>query len=111
MKNPINFTPKEQMQISLIALGGMSIMLLAFAVFSIVWVVPSFNLSSTNTLIFKIMIGINAMFGVMFLGSSFVGLYQQYKLIGAVEDLGQGNLPDLFLNNLKGGKNAKIKEQ
>lgn len=97
MKNPLKFTVEEQLLMGLINLGGLIVMLIATAVYLIGW--------GGFSTIFDWMIGINAFFGVGFLGSTFIGMLQQYalaKLANPVQDMVKG-INDLFSTDVKGG--------
>lgn len=79
------FTPKEQMEISLVSLVGMILMLIITTIYLVFF--------QDITLTFKILIAINAVFGVGFLFSLLATTYQQYLTIvtvGNVQEMAQG---------------------
>jgi len=95
MKNPFKFSITEQLQISLIALGGMIVMLILTGIYLVGWGVQS------N--VFKLIIILNAMCGIVFLSSSFIGTYQQYKMAKTSEGLFELSETLKGLDLLKGG--------
>lgn len=66
-------TPKEQFQISLIAIGGMLIFTSVFGVYIFFF--------SDFTFMFRLLTIINTIFGSLFLFSMFVGTYQSYQMV------------------------------
>ena len=100
------FNPKlnaeEQLIVTMIALTGMIICLVVMAVYLMLFV--------ADTTMFRILIGVNAFFGAVFLGSNLYGMRQQYKMVKSmaqiqnelkIEDMLPPIEPD---SNLKGGK-------
>ena len=67
------FTPKEQFQMSLIAVGGM--LILTFVTGIYIFFFTDFSL------FFKWLALINTLFGVLFLFSMFVTTYQSYQMV------------------------------
>jgi len=83
-------TIEEQFQMSMISLGGMMIILVATAIYLVGWIAESW--------VFKTLIILNAIFGVMFLTSMLATSYQQYQMYKSAKqgmDAVQG-LGDLF---------------
>lgn len=88
---------EEQLLVGLISLGGMIIMIVATAGYLF------FAFAESN--VFKAIIIINAICGIGFLGSTFIGMLQQYKIAKVA-----GGLTDLINLGVKGGKtNGKEK--
>lgn len=105
MKNPLKFSMQEQLLMGLIALGGLIILLLATAIY--MTIAADVTVLKMNNSIFKTLLIINALFGVMFLGSTFIGLYSQYQMakiaegVSGLQDMAK-NLVDAF--SMKGGE-------
>lgn len=84
------FTPKEQFQMSLIALGGMIILTFITGIYLFFFT----EFSS----FFRWLALINTMFGVLFLFSTFVGAWQSYQMVKLVDS---GNAISQLLNASK----------
>lgn len=91
--------PDELMIVSMIALSGMIICLIASAVYLVGWV--------ADTIIFKWIIGVNAFFGVLFLGSNLYGIYTQFKMMDAMKGLNDLINVDSLINVEGGNLNGK----
>lgn len=88
--------PEELLIVTMIALSGMMLAVIGMAVYLVVAV--------ADTWIFKTLIIVNAVCGVMFLGVQLYGIKQQFEAMKAMGMMNQmlGNVGNIF-DDVKGG--------
>lgn len=72
--NP-KLSPEEQFIVTMIALSGMILCVIAMAIYLSVAVADNWT--------FRTLIIVNAFFGVLFLGANLLGIYQQFQIMKA----------------------------
>jgi len=90
-------SPNFQMESAMMSLLFLMIGLLLTGVYIIFW--------TDFSVFFKIVTGINSFFGVIFLNSQLIALFQAYSSLKEIQSV--QNLINIHSEDLKGGKNEK----